>query len=50
MDNLRASPFLLNYIKERIQDYKNAVIVAKSPGVMHKVRPEKRDRAHFEGS
>uniref|UniRef100_A0A914C3Z2 Ribose-phosphate pyrophosphokinase N-terminal domain-containing protein n=1 Tax=Acrobeloides nanus TaxID=290746 RepID=A0A914C3Z2_9BILA len=36
VDNLRASPFLLQYIKENIPDFKNAVIVAKSPGVMHK--------------
>uniref|UniRef100_A0A7E4UZ11 Pribosyltran_N domain-containing protein n=1 Tax=Panagrellus redivivus TaxID=6233 RepID=A0A7E4UZ11_PANRE len=36
VDNLRASPFLLEYIRENIPDYKNAVIVAKSPGVMHK--------------
>ncbi|VDN57910.1 unnamed protein product [Dracunculus medinensis] len=36
VDNLRASPFLLQYIKENIPDYKNAVIVAKSPGVMNK--------------
>lgn len=37
VDNLRASPYLLQYIKDNIPDYKNAVIVAKSPGVMHKV-------------
>ncbi|VDK45394.1 unnamed protein product [Anisakis simplex] len=36
VDNLRASPFLLQYIKENIPDYKNSVIVAKSPGVMNK--------------
>ncbi|KHJ96524.1 hypothetical protein OESDEN_03516 [Oesophagostomum dentatum] len=55
VDNLRASPFLLQYIKEyvgflvytctkifykvepgQIPDYKNAIIVAKSPGVMNK--------------
>ncbi|MFH4982331.1 hypothetical protein AB6A40_009040 [Gnathostoma spinigerum] len=36
VDNLRASPFLLSYIHENIPDYKNAVIVAKSPDVMHK--------------
>ncbi|VDM08893.1 unnamed protein product [Wuchereria bancrofti] len=36
VDNLRASPFLLQYIKENIPDYKNAVIVAKNPGVMNK--------------
>uniref|UniRef100_A0A8C5J9M1 Phosphoribosyl pyrophosphate synthetase associated protein 1 n=1 Tax=Junco hyemalis TaxID=40217 RepID=A0A8C5J9M1_JUNHY len=32
VDNLRASPFLLQYIQEEIPDYRNAVIVAKSPG------------------
>ncbi|XP_075898792.1 phosphoribosyl pyrophosphate synthase-associated protein 1-like [Nelusetta ayraudi] len=31
VDNLRASPFLIQYIKEEIQDYRNAIIVAKSP-------------------
>jgi len=31
VDNLRASPFLLNYIQEQIPDYRNAVIVAKDP-------------------
>ncbi|KAG8446085.1 hypothetical protein GDO86_013815 [Hymenochirus boettgeri] len=31
VDNLRASPFLLQYIQEEIRDYRNAVIVAKSP-------------------
>ncbi|KAI1732616.1 phosphoribosyl synthetase-associated domain-containing protein [Ditylenchus destructor] len=36
VDNLRASPFLLQYIKDNIPDYKNAVIVAKTPGVMNK--------------
>uniref|UniRef100_A0A915A4I4 Ribose-phosphate pyrophosphokinase N-terminal domain-containing protein n=1 Tax=Parascaris univalens TaxID=6257 RepID=A0A915A4I4_PARUN len=36
VDNLRASPFLLTYIRNRIPDYRNAVIVAKSPDVMHK--------------
>ncbi|VDM40806.1 unnamed protein product [Toxocara canis] len=36
VDNLRASPFLLEYIRNDIPDYRNAVIVAKSPGVMHK--------------
>ena len=29
MDNLRASPFFLQYIVESIPDYHNAVIVAK---------------------
>ncbi|XP_054158166.1 phosphoribosyl pyrophosphate synthase-associated protein 2-like [Oppia nitens] len=32
VDNLRASPFLLQYIQEQIPDYRNAVIVAKDPG------------------
>ncbi len=31
VDNLRASPFLLQYIQESIPDYRNAVIVAKDP-------------------
>jgi ribose-phosphate pyrophosphokinase len=32
VDNLRASPFLLQYIQEQIPDYRNAVIVAKDAG------------------
>ncbi|XP_074598597.1 phosphoribosyl pyrophosphate synthase-associated protein 2 [Brevipalpus obovatus] len=36
VDNLRASPFLLQYIQESIIDYKNAVIVAKEPGTAKK--------------
>lgn len=32
VDNLRASPFLLQYIQDSIPDYRNAVIVAKDPG------------------
>lgn len=32
VDNLRASSFLLNYIRTSIPDYTNAVIVAKNPG------------------
>ena len=32
VDNLRASPFLIQYIQERIPDYMNAVIVARQPG------------------
>ncbi|KAI6230430.1 Ribose-phosphate diphosphokinase family-containing protein [Aphelenchoides fujianensis] len=32
VDNLRASPYLLQYIRDNIPDFKNAVIVAKSPG------------------
>uniref|UniRef100_A0A672F455 Phosphoribosyl pyrophosphate synthase-associated protein 1 n=2 Tax=Salarias fasciatus TaxID=181472 RepID=A0A672F455_SALFA len=31
VDNLRASPFLIQYIQEEIPDYRNAIIVAKSP-------------------
>ncbi|XP_051995940.1 phosphoribosyl pyrophosphate synthase-associated protein 1-like isoform X2 [Xyrauchen texanus] len=31
VDNLRASPFLLQYIQEEVPDYRNAIIVAKSP-------------------
>ncbi|XP_034043981.1 phosphoribosyl pyrophosphate synthase-associated protein 1-like isoform X2 [Thalassophryne amazonica] len=31
MDNLRASPFLIQYIQEEIPDYRNAIIVATSP-------------------
>uniref|UniRef100_A0A915Q537 Ribose-phosphate pyrophosphokinase N-terminal domain-containing protein n=1 Tax=Setaria digitata TaxID=48799 RepID=A0A915Q537_9BILA len=36
VENLRASPFLLHYICHNIPDYRNAVIVAKSPKVMDK--------------
>ncbi|ENN70623.1 phosphoribosyl pyrophosphate synthase-associated protein 2 isoform X1 [Dendroctonus ponderosae] len=32
VDNLRASPFLLQYVQESIPDYRNAVIVARNPG------------------
>lgn len=32
VDNLRASPFLLQYIQEQIPDYRNSVIVARNPG------------------
>ncbi|CAK6963304.1 phosphoribosyl pyrophosphate synthase-associated protein 1 isoform X2 [Scomber scombrus] len=31
VDNLRASPFLIQYIQEEIPDYRNAIIVSKSP-------------------
>ncbi|XP_038569720.1 phosphoribosyl pyrophosphate synthase-associated protein 1-like isoform X3 [Micropterus salmoides] len=31
VDNLRASPFLIQYIREEIPDYRNAIIVAKTP-------------------
>ncbi|XP_059081022.1 phosphoribosyl pyrophosphate synthase-associated protein 1-like isoform X1 [Tigriopus californicus] len=31
IDNVRASPFLIQYIVESIPDYRNAVIVAKNP-------------------
>ncbi|KAI4455916.1 ribose-phosphate diphosphokinase family member [Holotrichia oblita] len=36
VDNLRASPFLLQYIQECIPDYRNSVIVAKNPGAAKK--------------
>lgn len=32
VDNLRASPFIINYIQTKIPDYRNAVIVARNPG------------------
>ncbi|XP_065066363.1 phosphoribosyl pyrophosphate synthase-associated protein 2-like [Rhopilema esculentum] len=32
VDNLRASPFLIQYIQDKVPDYRNAVIVAKNPG------------------
>lgn len=32
VDNLRASPFLINYIQTKIPDYRNAIIVARNPG------------------
>jgi ribose-phosphate pyrophosphokinase len=32
VDNLRASPFLINYIQHKIPDYKNSIIVARNPG------------------
>jgi phosphoribosylpyrophosphate synthetase len=31
VDNLRASPFLMDYIREQIPDWRNAVIVARKP-------------------
>lgn len=34
VDNLRASPFLIQYIRESISDYRNAVIVARNPGAV----------------
>jgi len=34
VDNLRASPFLIQYIQESIPDYRNAVIVARHPGAV----------------
>lgn len=40
VDNLRASPFLLQYIQEEIPDYRNAVIVAKSPASAKSADPE----------
>lgn len=36
VDNLRASPFLLQYIQENIPDYRDSVIVARNPGVAKK--------------
>jgi ribose-phosphate pyrophosphokinase len=36
VDNLRASPFLLQYIQECIPDYRNSVIVARNPGTAKK--------------
>lgn len=33
VDNLRGSPFIVQYIQENIADYRNAVIVARYPGV-----------------
>ncbi|VDK81683.1 unnamed protein product [Onchocerca ochengi] len=36
VENLRASSFLLHYICCNIPDYRNAVIVAKNPKIMHK--------------
>ena len=32
VDNLRASPFLIDYIQHKIPDYRNAIIVARTPG------------------
>lgn len=32
VDNLRASPFLINYIQHKIPDFQNAIIVARNPG------------------
>jgi len=32
VDNLRASPFLIQYVTENIKDWREAVIVAKHPG------------------
>lgn len=36
VDNLRASPFLLQYITDCIPDYRNAVIVARNPASANK--------------
>lgn len=33
VDNLRGSPFLIQYIKEQISDYRNGVVVARTPAV-----------------
>lgn len=32
VDNLRASPFLIDYIQNQIPDYRNSIIVARNPG------------------
>ena len=34
VDNLRASPFLIEYVRTSIPDYRNAVIVARHPGAV----------------
>lgn len=34
VDNLRASPFLIQYIVEKIPDYRNAVMVARHPAAV----------------
>jgi len=36
VENLRASPFLLQYIVESIPDYRNGIIVARHPGSVRK--------------
>lgn len=33
VDNLRASPFLIQYITDNVPEYKNGVVVARYPGV-----------------
>lgn len=38
VDNLRASPFLMKYIQEQIPDFRNAVIVAKTPASAKKAQ------------
>lgn len=37
VDNLRASPFLIQYIVESIPDYRNAVIVSRNPNSVKRV-------------
>lgn len=37
VDNLRASPFLIEYIQTSIPDYRNAVIVARNPNSVKRV-------------
>lgn len=37
VDNLRASPFLLDYIQEQIPDWRNSVIVARRPNQTKRV-------------
>ncbi|XP_063707406.1 phosphoribosyl pyrophosphate synthase-associated protein 2 [Culicoides brevitarsis] len=36
VDNLRASPFLLQYIQENIPDFRNSVVVARNPAATKK--------------
>jgi len=38
IDNLRASPFLIQYIQDQIVGYQNAVIVAKTPAAAKKAQ------------
>ena len=37
VDNLRASPFLIQHIQEQIPDWRNAVIVARTPSAAKRV-------------
>ena len=38
VDNLRASPFFIQYIQEQIPDWRNAVIVARTPSAAKRSR------------